>query len=176
MKLIYLIFAVLLVFTSCEKDELLTLQGTWVLVDGYVYVENMETYSKTKFHHFGDGKTVSQLTYCDPYVFDIENIQIGDSATTWEFCTNGDFILNGDYNHPMYLNITGGYKTIIEHPDFRYTEAGIHPLGGSARPFDSYTYDYEAKLMKVSIQNQTGTNKGYNIEWDNELIFRKISE
>jgi hypothetical protein len=168
-RLIYLlILSISLILTSCKKDNELNIYGTWVLVDGTLYVDNMETGEKTKYHHFADGKTRSQLSGFNKPTIGFE-VLIKDS-TTWEFKRNGDFILNGNVDSPMFCNIRGYYMSIIEHPT-----SGISMLGGSARPFEAYTYDYKKKIMIIKIQEQVGSKDGRNIEWRSELLFRQIS-
>jgi hypothetical protein len=168
-KIFYLLVATLLIFSSCKKDNELNLYGTWVLVDGTLYTDNMETHEQIKYQHFGLGKTRSQLTGFTKATFPIEFL-IKDT-TTWEFKRNGDFILNNNIDSPMYCNMTASNMTIIEHP-----ASGISMLGGSARPIHAYTYDYEKKIIVVFIQDQIGSKDGYNIEWNNKLFFRKVKD
>jgi hypothetical protein len=170
MRLIYILLAVLLIFTSCEKEKKLDIWGKWVLVDGHAYVENMETYEKIKYQHFGAGKTVSALTVYNQPSYNLEIIE--QDVTTWEFLKNGDFILNDDYEHPMAVDYGQYNKTIIEHPTA--DEPDEIQLGGSAKPFSAYTYDYDSKLIIIQIQEQVGSHNGYNVEWRNELVFRKV--
>jgi len=172
MRFIYLLLlAFVLVFSSCEKEETtLKLIGTWLLFDGYLYMDNMETYEKIKYEHFGDGKTTSQLTGFNKPDFEIESLE--QNVTTWEFQRDGDVILNGDEDKPMFLEVTGNWTTIIEHPD--PPKPVITMLGGSARPFQGYTYDYDSKVIIIKIQEQVGSYEGYNVEWHSELFFRRI--
>lgn len=167
MRILFVILSLFLIFTGCKKEELLTIKGKWVLIDANLYVQNMETYEQTKYRHFGDGKTVSQLTGFNEPKFPIETIE--QNKTTWEFCSNNDFILNDDYDRPMYINIVGQWTTIVEHPT-----SGISMLGGSARPFKAYTYDYDSEVIVIRIQQQVGSYQGHNIEWDNELFFQRV--
>ena len=125
-SLIYLIIVASLVLVSCKKENLnpnpqiptqvnqeIRLYGKWLLVGGSMYVENIETGEKTKYDHFGPGKTTSSLNY-DGSVFAIEVLEL--NTTTWSFYEPpavpgfGDFVLNGDIQHPygfMSLKIIG---------------------------------------------------------------------
>lgn len=169
MRILIIILTLFLVFSGCEKEKHLKLCGKWVLIDGNLLVQDMQTGKLTKYHHFGDGKTISQLTGFNKTTFPIETIEL--NKTTWEFCSNNDFILNGDYDRPMYINKMGEWLTIIEHPT-----SGISMLGGSARPFTPYTYDYDNQILVIRIQLQVGSYQGHNIEWDNELFFQRVNE
>ena len=164
-----ILLIIIVSFLSCEKNKELTLEGTWVLIDGYLYVKDMESGQKTKYEHFGNGKTVSQLTGFDLPSFPFEVIK--QNVTTWEFKPNHDFILNGDTTAPLFCQITGSWYTLIENPN-----SNVRVLGGSARPFTPYTYDYKNKIIAIQIQDQVGSLNGRNIEWYNLLIFRRIKD
>lgn len=169
MKLFRLIISVLLVLllSSCSKTDTLPLCGKWVLVSGNLYVETPATYAKEKYSHFGPNKTRSQLSGFNKPSFEFEKL-IKDT-TTWEFRKNGDFILNGDEDRPLFVNVTASNLTIIEHPT-----SGISMLGGSARPISCSTYDYDNKIMSVIVQEQWGSYNGYNMVWYSELFFRLV--
>jgi hypothetical protein len=167
MKWIYIILTLLILTVSCKKNNELTLAGKWVLVDGFLYVQDMETGQKVKYEHFGNGKTVSQLTGFNLPNFEFERIE--QNVTTWEFKPNRDFILNDNYAAPLYCQITGEWYTLTENPN-----TNVRVLGGSARPFTPYTYDYKNKIIAIQIQNQVGSLNGRNIEWYNLLIFKFV--
>ena len=166
-----IVFGVLLLLAvSCKKEEKpLHLFGKWVLTDGYLYVTNLETGEKTYYHHFGEGKTVSQLSGFNKPKFELEKIEI--NKTTWEFKKNMEFILNDNVDSPLYINVVGDNWTIIEHPT-----TGITMLGGSSRPFRAYSHDYKNNIIEIDIQEQYGSYKGYNVQWSNILYFKKISD
>ena len=169
-KIIYLLgLLILLILSSCKKNNELNIFGKWILIDGTLYVDNMETGEKTQYQHFGPGKSRSQLSGFNKPTIPLEYL-IKDT-TTWEFKRNGDFILNNNVDSPMFCNMMGSFWSIIEHPT-----SGITMLGGSARPFESYTYDYKKKIMIVLIQEQVGSKDGYNVSWKTHLFFRKLSD
>jgi hypothetical protein len=170
MRFIYILILALVFLFGCQKEKNLEIWGKWVLVDGEIYVENLETYEKIKYKHFGDGKTVSSMNAFSPPNYDIEKLE--QNVTTWEFKPEGEFILNGDYEHPMGIDIGEYNKTIIEHPTA--DEPDEIRLGGSARPFQAYTYDYDAGLIIVIIHEKYEVHNGYNHTYHNELIFREV--
>ena len=162
-----LLWLLLITLFSCQKES--TLNGKWLLADGSLYVTNMETGEKTKYNHFGDGKTVSQLTAYDKPNYKLEVIE--QNKTTWTI-HGRDFILNDDTANPMYLQcISSGNYRICENP--RATEL---QLGGSSRPFKCDYTDKKGDYIEVCIQDQVGSINGYNCEWKSVLYFKRIGK
>src|SRR3989304_6418125 len=112
-KLLIILFSTLLFFTACKKEEInpnntkietieidkISLWGEWLLLDGKMYVDNMETGQKIAYDHFDPNKSKSSLRYSGSK-FEIEDIE--KNITTWSFFpskTNygyGEFWLNND--------------------------------------------------------------------------------
>lgn len=162
------------VSVDVSTEESLNLNGDWLLVDGKLFVENIETGDKEIYHHFGANKNVSSLRF-DGYLFSIERI-VKDS-TVWSFRLPngipniGEFILDYDSLRPMGLNVTKSNITIIEHPLAMYTG---QQLSGSARPLEFVTKNIHDKLIYIYVQEGYYSNHGYNYKSFNELVFKKI--
>jgi hypothetical protein len=186
-SLIYLIIASFLVLTSCKKEDIqpnsqvptevnqeIGIYGKWVLVGGSMYVENMETGQKTKYDHFGLGKTTSSLNY-DGSLFDIEAIEV--NVTTWSFYQPpsvpgyGDFVLNGDTQNPYGFYVTKNNWTIMENP--QSTSANMQ-MGGSSRPITATICDYSDSTVYFYIQEGYTSIDNQNYTYISELKFKKI--
>jgi hypothetical protein len=186
-SLIYLIIAASLVLVSCKKENLkpnsqiptqvnqeIRLYGKWLLVGGSMYVENMETGEKTKYDHFGPGKTTSSLNY-DGSVFAIEVIEL--NTTTWSFYEPpavpgfGDFVLNGDIQHPYGFYVTKNNWTIMEHPQ---STSGNMQMGGSSRPISASICNYSDSTVYFYVQEGYTSINNQNYTYISELKFKKI--
>lgn len=182
-SLFYLIIATTLVLVSCKKENIepnpqvpteinqeIRLYGKWVLVGGSMYVENIETGKKTKYNHFGPGKTTSSLN-CGGSEFAIEVIEL--NTTTWSFYEPpmvpgfGNFVLNGDTQNPYGFNVTKNNWTIMENP--QSTSANMQ-MGGSARPIRATICDYSDSTVYFYVQ-ESSNDTCYYIS---ELKFKKI--
>lgn len=182
------IIVILLVFSSlfsCTKEEVATpvpspvvserldLSGKWLLISGYMYMDNVETGEKVRYSHFGSGQTTSSLRYGGAE-FNIE--KLNQNVTTWSFYDpkasgDGKFILNGDSLSPYGLSITYNNWTIIEAPN-----AGISniQMGGSSRPIAAYTDDYVNKIGVFRIQDGYCSINGVQWTYHSELTLKKI--
>jgi len=186
-SLIYLIIAASLVLVSCKKEnpqpnpqiptdlnQEIRLYGKWLLVGGSMYVENIETGQKTKYDHFGPGKTVSSLNY-DGSEFEIEVIEL--NTTTWSFYEPpavpgfGDFVLNGDIQHPYGFYVTKNNWTIMENP--QSTSSNMQ-MGGSSRPISSAICDYSDSTVYFYVQEGYTSINNQNYTYISELKFKKI--
>ena len=194
-KLIYLLVILSVVFTtfSCEKekldtppsnqstiiDENLSVFGTWELISGKMYIENLETHEKYSYDHFSSTQTISSTRFAGA-MFEIENITV--NKTRWTFTSPvgggsgvGTFVLNGDTNNPYGFNVSENYWSIIEHP-LSNLNGPIHiKLGGSARPLHATIADYSSSEVFFYTQEAYENIDGYNCKYFSELRFRKIN-
>ena len=188
MKNYLLILAVIvgIGFTSCQKetiepnsqqvenagtiDETISIFGEWVLVDGKMYMENLETGEKFVYNHFDANKTASSLRY-EGYMFEFERI-VKDS-TTWTFIApnnvpgTGEFWLNNDSIQPYGFYMTNSNMTIVEN------STGPQQLGGSSRPITAYIDDYGQQTVNFYVQEAYTSINGENWKYFNELTFQK---
>ena len=186
-SLIYLIIVASFVLVSCKKENLnpnpqiptqvnqeIRLYGKWLLVGGSMYVENMETGEKTKYDHFGPGKTTSSLNY-DGSVFAIEVLEL--NTTTWSFYEPpavpgfGDFVLNGDIQHPYGFYVTKNNWTIMEHPQ---STSSNTQMGGSSRPISASICNYSDSTVYFYVQEGYTSINNQNYTYISELKFKKI--
>ena len=186
-SLIYLIIVASLFLVSCKKENLnpnpqiptqvnqeIRLYGKWLLVGGSMYVENIETGEKTKYDHFGPGKTTSSLNY-DGSVFAIEVLEL--NTTTWSFYEPpavpgfGDFVLNGDIQHPYGFYVTKNNWTIMEHPQ---STSSNTQMGGSSRPISASICNYSDSTVYFYVQEGYTSINNQNYTYISELKFKKI--
>lgn len=186
-RLIYLVSALVLTLTSCHKeviqpnsqptvlvDQEIGLYGEWLLVDGSMYMENLETGKKTKYDHFGPGKTISSLDY-NGSDLDIEVIEV--NVTTWSFYQPlvvpgyGRFALNGDTLNLYGLNVTKHNWTIMENPQ---ATMSTMQMGGSSRPINAKICDYSDSTVYFYVQEGYTSIDNENYSYISELKFKKI--
>jgi hypothetical protein len=187
--LILLLVSLSIGFASCEKQTLtptqeqvetagtieneVSIYGEWLLVDGKMYMENLETGQLVVLNHFDPTKTVSSLRYSG-IMFAIEEIEI--NVTTWTFIAPpsvpgiGEFWLNSDSLAPYGFNVTNSNWTIIEHPST--IDPSDMKLGGSARPISAYIVDGEVKFY---VHEAYESINGVNWKYFSELTFQKIN-
>ena len=185
-KLIVVLVSFLLVFTSCKKEDIkpndqvevigeegIVLYGEWKLLDGKMYVENMETGAHTVYDHFDPTKTTSSLRY-EGAQFEFETIEQG--VTTWEFIAPpnwegyGEFRLDNDSIQPYGLFIMGGDWSIVEDPT---ATAATMQLGGSSRPITAVVESYANNIVVFTVQEAYTSINGYNCNYHSELRFQK---
>lgn len=184
MKNFILIFAVILGlgFTSCQKeeikpnnsvemvDETIEIFGEWVLVDGKMYMENLETGEKTVYSHFDATQNVSSLRY-GGYMYEFERI-VQDS-TTWTFVepqynsNMGEFWLDNDSIQPYGLYLTNSNMSIVEN------STGPQQLGGSSRPLTAFIDEYGNQTVNFYVQEAYENINGVNYKYFSELTFQK---
>ncbi len=193
-KLHFLFIATILLFASCEKEQILpsdtynidfstptsgptiTLWGKFKVISAVMYVDNKETGEKLIYNHFDSTKTVSSMRWGGS-IYDIETI-IKDS-TTYSFYQPtsypgyGKFVLNGDTTKHYAVYFVGQNRSIVEDPVHGMTQQLI---GGSARPFSGQTVDYTNKIVRMQIQEAYGSINGYNCKYWTELTLKKIEE
>ena len=186
-SLIYLIICTSLVLTSCNKqniqpntqppvqvDQKIVIYGEWVLVGGSMYMENLETGQKTKYEHFGPGKTVSSLDYNGSDI-PIEVIEL--NVTTWSFYAPpavpgyGRFALNGDTLNPYGFYVTKNNWTIMENPQ---ATASTTQMGGSTRPITATICNFSDSTAYFYIQEGYTSINNQNYSYISEIKFKKI--
>jgi hypothetical protein len=186
-SLIYLIISASLFLTSCHKQNIqpntqpateisqeLRLYGKWLLVGGSMYMENLETGQKTKYDHFGPGKTISSLDY-NGSDLDIEVIEV--NVTTWSFYQPpavpgyGRFALNGDTLNTYGFYVTKNNWTIMENPQ---ATASTMQMGGSTRPISATICNLSDSTAYFYIQEGYTSINNQNYRYISELKFKKI--
>jgi hypothetical protein len=193
-KFFYILLALSLVLVSCKKEEIkpveeeqeeagqvdeeIRIYGKWVLVDATMYVENLETGSRTQYNHFDDTQKVSTLRYDGNPEYEFEIIE--KDSTTWSFYPPdyvpgyGEFVLDGDTANPMGFYVTKSDWTIMEHPTS--TSYDDMQLGGSSRPIEAYVYDYGEQIVDFYVQIAYENIDGYNCKYFTEMRMKKIEE
>jgi hypothetical protein len=187
-SIIYILFLSTIALTSCKKEvitpnepiqetpteEGILLYGEWVLLDGKMYVENLETGSKVVYDHFDANKNISSLRYSGSQ-FEFETIEKG--ATTWRFIAPenswngyGEFWLDNDSIQPYGLYIMGGEYSVIEHPT---ATTNTTQLGGSSRPLEAFVESYENNVVVFTVQETYQSIDGYNCKYYSKLRFKK---
>jgi hypothetical protein len=159
------------------KDKVVKGQPTpnhvkWLLVGGTMYMENLMTGYKIKYNHFDGVRLFSSLRYSG-YEYDIEVLEVG--KTTWQFrygkYKTKEFVLNNDTLHPYGYNESASFRSIIELSTSKPEDL---KLGGSARPFNVWTKDYDAGLIEVKIQEGYEGIDGYNWRYFTVLTFKLV--
>jgi len=187
-KLLKLLCVILLV--SCEKEPLtLPCENTypttqnpvpyvddyfiddcWLLVDGEMYLENLETDEIEMTNHFTISDS-SSLRY-DSSMYEFEDLV--KNVTTWCFYLPdnipgmGHFTLDGDTLQPYGLSVTHNNITITEPLVGSYLL-----LGGSGRPILYEILDFENKIIMIHVQESYENINGYNCRYYSKLKFKK---
>lgn len=189
-KVLFLLFATMVVLTSCQKevvyptdqlpanvprvntDPRVSAWGKFLIVDAKLYVDDHETGVHSVYDHFGPNKDTSSLRWGGSQ-YDIEII-IKDE-TTYSFWKPigssgyGDFVLNSDTSNHYAVFYVGSYTTIVEDP--------IYPqqlMGGSSRPFSGQTISYADSTIAIQIQEMEGSINGHNCRYWTQLTLQKI--
>jgi|TARA_B100000902_G_scaffold387192_1_gene430922 hypothetical protein len=191
MKNIYKLL-LLILLCSCEKEypliecentqpttqepttyvEVSYLEGDWLLIDGDMFMVNLDLDIEEEIFHFGSGMT-SSLRYPNPY-YDFEVIT--RYQTIWSFIFPlqvpgfGSFVLNNDTLSPYGLNVTDNYITVLEP-----LVGGQQLMGGSSRPLVIERMDVVNGIIDVLVQESYDTIDGYNYRYYSILTFRKVS-
>jgi hypothetical protein len=158
------------------EDSVIDVLGKdFVLIDGNLYMENMDNGQKVVYNHFGDGKAKSGMRAGNA---EFESGELELDVTTWSFRARGSmmlFILNGDSLNPYEMTEYGaGQHTIIEHRNSSNYGDITMKMGGSSKPFQGYTEDYENGIIKVHINEAYTTIDGVQFTYFNELFFQEI--
>ncbi len=185
LKLLVVIF-----FVSCEKETFVIpcdntypttqnpsnyvednfIDGCWLLVDGEMYLENLETTELNIINHFSDSDTSSLRYESSMYEFE----ELIKNYTNWCFYLPlnipgmGDFVLNNDTLQPYGLSVTTNNMTITEPLVGSYLL-----LGGSGRPVLYEILDYNDEIIMVTIQESYENIHGYNHRYYSKLKFKK---
>lgn len=185
--ILFLSLSLTILFTSCQKEEFNTLDetnrkeliengtieqgiliyGDWKLLSGQMFIENLETGSKSVYDHFSPIKPVSSLRYSGSQ-FEIETIE--QNVTIWTFTETAEFWLDNDSIQPYGFQVMGPHFSIIEHP---LATASTMQLGGSSRPFITVVEDYTNQIVVFTIQEAYENINGYNCSYYSELRFQK---
>jgi hypothetical protein len=152
---IILLFTIIISCFSCKKDEpkTHTVEGKWLLINGEVYIENMDKGGVMYYDHFSATKPNSAMDLSGanlPIDF------ISQNKTTWEF------------EKEFKLNDSMTYEVAYERYSIR-----IYGLeNGSARVLmiDSITDNFVRFTTGERRQNIGGTNSAYF----SKLSFSKI--
>lgn len=158
-----------------EDQEINIAHKTFVLVQGFVYLENMDTGDKTRYDHFDITKKVSGMRL-GSFEYPLERLE--EDVTTWTFMpkTNGlyEFYLNGDSLNPY--EFTGGYGqySIIEHRNAKIGGDITIKMGGSAKPIQVFTHNYDANLIKIYTHEAYTNIDGVQFTYFNELILQEV--
>jgi len=180
MKKLLFVLALTLTFASCQKENIqpnpvevveieesgIDLYGEWVLLDGQMFIENMETGANTVYDHFSPTKPTSSLRY-EGAQFEFETIEA--SVTTWEF-VGTEFILDNDSIQPYGLSVNNIGWSIVEHPT---ATAATMQLGGSSRPLSAVVESYGDNIVVFTVQEGYASIDGYNCTYYSELRFQK---
>lgn len=189
-----LFITTLITLLSCEKDNIvqptsepqkqeIRLYGKWLLVGGYVYVENLTTHSKIKYNYFSQSQSINGLRYnkdldcknIGTYSLPFELIKVNE--TTWSFYQPnmvpgyGEFVLNSDTLNPYGFYVTKNNWTIIEHSESNQNNM---QLGGSARPITAEIHSYSDSIVNFYLQEAYTSGCGKNYKYISELRFKKI--
>jgi hypothetical protein len=139
----------------------LILGREWTLVDGRVYVENLDRGHKNVYNYFDDTTNTASMSLYDPSIVLMDEIERG--VTTWYF--SGDtFLLNGQYIY-YFQKQYNPYNDLILRP---YGFAG-----GTSRP--TIVVDADETHMKVSVRESYNSDNVYNYNYVSELIFENKS-
>lgn len=151
----YFVFLFIFILVSCKKDEQVshTVQGKWLLVNGEVYMEDLEKGGITYYDHFSPTKLNSVM---DLSGSNLPIDYISQNKTTWDF--QNDFVLNDSLK----------YEVAYE----RYSIRIYRLENGSARVLmvDSISNDFVRFTVGERYQNINGVNCGYY----SKLSFKKI--
>ena len=189
-KLFYILL--ILVFCSCEKNyplidcnvqypttqdttsitEVEFLEGDWLLMNGRMFMENLDLNTSSTQYHFSNGPT-SSLRYGGP-LYSFEPIVRYETTWSFEFPSAvpgvGEFILNYDSLTPYGLNVHNTYLTIIEP-----VNGNQLLLGGSSRPITIKKIDYDNKIIKLIVQEAYQQINDYDYRYYSILTFKKIN-
>lgn len=189
-KLVLVLVSFAILTFSCKKDEFedlnqtkteevergIELYGTWRLISGKMYIENMETGEKIVYNHFDSNKQTSSLRYSGS-MYEFETIKANE--TKWTFIAPpenshyGEFWLDNDSIEPYGLYILDQFWSIVEHPTA--DSATEMQLGGSSRPISAVVEDYDHNIVLFRVQEAYESIDGFNSNYYSELRFKKIN-
>lgn len=178
---------ILLSFFGCEKEYIypsdgypiyrdtinqpkINPWGEFLVIGGKMYITNHETGERVVYSHFSDNKIKSSLRWGGS-MYEIEEIEVG--RTTYSFYRPrgiyGDFVHNNDTSKHYAVKWSKYYSSIVEDPTHSQ-----YLLGGSARPFQGYTLNYNDSLITMYILEGETSIGGYNCNFYNILTLKKI--
>jgi hypothetical protein len=134
----------------------------WELIDGKLYIENLDNKSKIYYDHFNDVQTTTTLSPVNGSVVPLDDI--AQDITNWLFKTSS-FTLNS--NNSYQLEYTTTTNNIVT--------ARIYGLeNGSARIVQQYLTD-SVKLV-VKTHEAVGSLGNTNVSFYSFLTFKKKGE
>jgi len=191
MKNIYKLL-LLILLCSCEKEypliecdntypttqipieyvEVEYLEGDWLIVDGNMFMENLDLDITEEIFHFSSGVT-SSLRYPNPY-YDFEVITRYETVWSFIFPTQvpgfGSFMLSTDTLSSYGLNVTENHITVLEP-----LVGGQQLMGGSSRPLVIKRMDMVNGIIDVLVQESYDTINGYNYRYHSILTLKKVN-
>jgi hypothetical protein len=131
----------------------------WTLIDGRVYVENLDKGYKNVYNYFDDTTNIASMSLFDPSIVSMDEIQKG--ITTWYF-SNDTFLLNNQ----SIFDLEYGYNP--------FNDLILRPHGfdgGTSRP--TIVVEADETHMKVSVRESYNSDNVYNYNYVSELIFQR---
>jgi len=190
MKNLYYLL-LLLILCSCEKEypliecdnnypttqgvvidnQLDFIEGDWLLVDGTMYMENLDINDSYEISHFINGPKGSLRYGGSMYLF--EDLDKHRTVWTLSFPENvpgvGEFMVNYDSTYTYGLNVTENNLTVTE------TITGSYLLlGGSSRPIQYEVLDEDNKIINIYVQESYENINGYNFRYHSKLKFVQL--
>jgi len=186
----YILFLLLTTaLLSCEKAEIkynditetveldpneLTLEGTWRLIGGKMYITNLDNNNKTRYDHFSSTKKYSSMRWGGSK-YRIEELFV--DSTLWTFrkysqSQYGKFYLNGDSINNYEFQTTSYGNRINESMN---TDVPVK-MGASSKPFRAYLDDPTLKTIDIKVHEAYMNDNGNNFVYYNILKFEKIGD
>jgi len=185
------LFLIIPLLLSCKKDEIeyndihvdvedsidgtgITLEGSWVLIGGQMYVTNLDNNVKTRYAHFSDEKTHSSMRM-DGSIYRIEELYV--DSTTWTFrkysdSPYGKFYLDKDSVNYYGMQISTYANRITEAMEVNLPRK----MAGSAKPFRAFVNDLEYQIIDIKV-HEAYTNDGVNnFNYYSILQFKKLDD
>ena len=131
----------------------------WTLIDGRVYVENIDKGYKNVYNYFDDTTNIASMSLFDPSIVSMDEIEKG--ITTWYF-SNDTFLLNNQ----SIFDLEYGYNP--------FNDLILRPhgfAGGTSRP--TIVVEADETHMKVSVRESYNSDNVYNYNYVSELIFQR---
>ena len=142
-------------------QDSLILGHLWTLVDGRVYVENLEKGYKNVYDYFDGTTNVASMSLFDPSIVLMDKIE--KNMTTWYF-SDDKFTLNGQYVYDFEKKYNQFNELILK-------PYGL--VGGTSRP--TIVVDADNTHMKVTLRESYNSDKVYNYKYFSELIFKRVN-
>lgn len=140
-------------------DDSLILGYEWTLIDGRVYVDNIDKGYKNVYDYFDITTNVASTSIFDPSQVIMDGIE--KNITKWYF-SNDTFLLNNQFvfDFDYYYN---PFNDLILRP------FGLN--GGTSRPIT--VLEADSSHMKISVRESYSSDNVYNYKYVSELIFQR---